>query len=318
MLRRYASVFVILAVAAAVVLTGCGRSGGGSSSSIAEINGKKITSNDLVNYMSRNPMTKEQVSAALSQMLDEELVLSLAAEKKVTPTDEQVNARLAPIKKAEDLDAYLKESGLTLDEYKHRLMIEQARINLAETTLKTKIKDEDVKKEYDQRKNTAFSIPERVKMEAVIFPNKAAADSAVKKLSSGSSIQQVADEAGLKVEHQAIPKQGTGLPEQITKPLFSTPKGKPTKPISLGGMTGSEQWLVMVPGDKMPAVKITLEEAKPLIYAQLVMKSAIASGDYNKMLENARKDAKLTISEPGLKDVEKTFKKTSPSGAALP
>lgn len=301
-------------MAAAVVLSGCGRSGGGSSS-LAEINGNKITSDELVKFMSNNPMSKDQVSSSLSQMLDEELILSLAAEKKVTPTDEQVNARLAPIKKVEDLDEYLKESGLTLDEYKHRLMIEQAKINLAETTLKNKIKDEDIKKEYDQKKNTAFSIPERVKADIVIFQSKAAADSAVKKIASGTTIQKVAAEDGLKVEHQAIPKEGTGLPEEITTALFGTQKGKPTKPISIGGMGSSEQWLVMVPGDNVPAVKITFEEAKPLIHGQLVMKDAT---DYNKMLEKARKDAKLTISEPALKDVERTFRKISASGEAMP
>jgi len=198
-------------------------------------------------------------------------------------------------------------------EYKSYMKIDQARINLAETTLKNKIKDEDIKKEYEQNKDTEFTIPERIKMDSVIFPNKDAVDNASKKLASGKSLQKVADEAGLTVEHQTIPKTGTPLPDDLIKMIFETEKGKATKPIPLGS---SEQWLIIVPGEKIPEVKITLEEAKPVLRAELIMRSA--SEDLQKMIDKARKDAKLTVIMPELKDVEKSFKNPEPAGNMMP
>lgn len=309
-MRKYIVVFAIAAITAALVLAGC--NSGGGSSSVAEINGKKITSDDIVKFMSRGLMGQHQVSGVLTQLLEEELVLDLAAEKKVTPTDTQIDQRLNYVKRVAGLDEFLENSGLTMDDYKHQLKIDQARINLAETTMKDKIKDEDVKKEYNQNKDTEFAISERIKMDAIILPNKATADDASKKLASGASLQKVADEAGLKVEHRTIPKTGTPLPDDLIKALFETEKGKATKPISVGGMPGSEQWIIMVPGDKIPEVIITLEEAKPVIHAELVMRSA--SDDLRKMIEKAGKDAKLTVTMPALKDVEKSFKKPEPTG----
>jgi len=104
-LKKHIVILAIAAITAALILAGC-NSGG---SSLAEINGKKVTSDDVVKYMSRNPMANAQISSALTQLLEEELILNLAKEKKVMPTDTQIDQRLNYIKKIADLDEYLKK-----------------------------------------------------------------------------------------------------------------------------------------------------------------------------------------------------------------
>jgi parvulin-like peptidyl-prolyl isomerase len=287
-----------------MALVGCGKSGG----SVAEINGEKVTCQEFANAVGRSPMGAQ----ALTQLLDNKLMLSMAKEKGVEPTDEQVNQRIEFLKKTQDLESQIKDSGMTMDDVKSQLKIQQAQINLAEQATKDKISDKDVKNAYDSQKQ-AFDIPERVRVDMLMLPTKQAADKAEKDLKGGATLDKVAKDSGTEVRHFPIPKNSPGIPPELAKAAFDTPKGKISPPISMPSpMGGGEQWLILKPGDTIPAVKVSFDEAKPLILGELATAKAGQDPDYQKKLTEARKKAKVTVSVPSMKHVEKDFASPQP------
>lgn len=298
---------VTAAAVAAALFAGCGRRGG---TVLAEINGEKITGDDFVKYVSGMDMATK----VLKQMLDDRLVLAMAKEKGVAPTDEQVNQRLSLLRKTQDLDAQLKESGRTLDDLKEQFRVQQAYINLAEQAMKDKITDEDVKSAYEARKPLLYDVGDGVRTDYIRFTTEDAAKKAAKEIQGGATLEKVAEDAGVDhgpILHEVIRKTVPGLPPELVKAVFEVPKGKVSPPIKIVLPFG-EQWLIVRPGDRLPPVKVSFDEAKAVIRGELAVQKASLDSDYQKKMDEARRKAKITIFQPSLKRAEKEFRSPSP------
>jgi foldase protein PrsA len=279
----------------AAALAGCGRG------TVAEISGKKISRAEFAKYLQKQGGTR-----LLNQMLDDRLALTMAQDKGVEPTDEQVELQLKSLKNVMDLDEEMKQRGLTLEDVKDQLRVAQARQNLALQAMGKQISDEEVSKSY---KPQVYDVPERMRVELIGFPTKDAADKASNKIKGGATLEQVGDDT--EIDHgpllrRLIPKSGPGVPPGLAKVAFDTPKNQVSKPIEVSVPT-RKAWIILRPEDRIPAVKMSLAEVKPLIRGQLALDKANQDAEYQKQLREARRVAKVKVFDPALKQVEKDF-----------
>lgn len=300
-MKRYLWVVaLVVAIAVVAVLAGCGRG------SIAEVNGKTITRDDFYNYMQARAG-----SQLLQQMLDDRLTLAMAEERGVAPTQEQVDKQFETFKKMADLDQVMKDRGLTPEQVKEELKVMVARQNMAEKAIGDKITDKEVREAYESQKAMRYDQPERVRAEIISFPNKEAADDAAKQIEDGATLEKIAEGDGehSQIINQTIPKNGPGMPAELVKAAFDTSKGKTSKPVKLSfGGPGQEQWIILRAGERVPATKISFDEAEPMVRGELAMMKSNQDPDYQKQLREARKEAKIKVLVPSLKQVEKNFK----------
>jgi parvulin-like peptidyl-prolyl isomerase len=319
-MKKYALMAAALVMIAALLIAGCShKSGGSSTSGVAEINGQTITFEDFAKQISQDQMMAQFVGQALSKMLEDRLVVSLAEKNGVPPTDEQINQRIDLLKKTADLDSQLKQAGLSMDDVKAQIKLQQARINLAEKLVQTKVTDDEVKAQYDRSKSVLYDMPERMRVQMMVFSGKAAADKASKDLEGGATMEKIGEtqtQDHSAVLTQVIPKSGPGLPPDIAKAAFDTPQGKTSKPVVIPspqtpGQTTKQpdRYLIMKPLEKLPPVKVSEQEAAPIIRGQMYLQKSATDKDFEKAMNDARRDAKITVNMPQFKQVAVEFHK---------
>ena len=314
-MKKYALLAVAAVMIVALVIAGCGKK---EATGVAEINGKSISYEEFAKQMSQTPGAAQ----ALTQMLEDKMILDLAENNKVPPTDKQINTWVDFLKKiTPDLETELKEQGGSMDDLKDRFKIQWAKANLAEKVAKEKVSEEDIKIQYEQSKE-AFQMPERMKVQFVEFLTKAAADKAAKEVTTLDALKKAGAEQTAehsKVGSAVVPKTGRGVEPSLSKAAFDTPIGKVSKPIKrTGGMMRQESYIVMSPEKKIPALTISEKDAEPVIRFQLNLQKAASDPEFEKMIEKGRKDAKVTIKMPQLKQAEKDFKNPPPPSMGMP
>ena len=126
----------------------------------------------------------------IMRIIDERLLLQLAAEQKVSPVDAEVDEEFAyRLKQDPKLNENLVSSGLNTEVYKYRL-----RLELAEFKLQTQgitITDQEVEKHYKDNP-TRFTIPKGYKLRGIAVGAAAYKDAVVKELASGKKFDEVA------------------------------------------------------------------------------------------------------------------------------
>ena len=239
---------LLFAIFVGIVLTttiiGCGPG------VVATINGTKITRQEYYNRLERLPVPAagnkqaEAGAVILQRLIDEELVLRLAEKEKVSPTDRQVEERLAQVKKRPNFAANLKTAGLTLDQFKQMLRVEQAAFNLQ--TKGVELSDKDVRDAYEQNKSTQFTVPAHSFVAGIFAKSKADADKALglldkKNIPFATVASMVSGDPnsranGGRLEKPIVENDET-LPKSIRDLVLGTPVGKHTKPIPGGNGT---------------------------------------------------------------------------------
>lgn len=125
----------------------------------------------------------------LEQLITEKLVLQLAKQKGVLPTDADIDAEIASA--TADDPKYLEKwttQGRTKEE-----LVQQLRVNLAQFRLATRgitITDAEVDQFYNANP-TLFTVPKQVDLKILAVNTKELADSADKDLAAGKSFEDV-------------------------------------------------------------------------------------------------------------------------------
>ena len=163
MQRMRISVVALLALAVVLsTLVGCGRRG------LINVNGEKIAKEEFYARLERVPVQtargkKMAGQYVIEQMIAERLMQQLAEEKGVEPTEEQITKKIDLVKKQSggDIRKILAQRGITMEDMKRQLTVEQSMVNVI--TKGVKVPEADIKKAYEdalQVENSIFKRPE--------------------------------------------------------------------------------------------------------------------------------------------------------------
>jgi parvulin-like peptidyl-prolyl isomerase len=191
-----------LAMASASLITGCG----GAKKIVAHVNQDSITEDEYneraanvnlanlaASYQVRGPI-KAGEFAIMNLVLDK-LVLQLGAEKKIIPTDAQINAYVAFAKKNVQHPQFAALTVMPADPFRTdaewRRDAKLALVRRAIAMAPLKITDADVKKTYDESK-TSLTPPDVYHLRLIDTSSPQKAQTALDMLKSGVSFETVA------------------------------------------------------------------------------------------------------------------------------
>lgn len=293
----------ILAAAAALALSGCGKS------SFVTVNNAKITKDEFYSRLERLPVDGKPAGITLlDKMIDEKIVEQLAKEKKVEPTEKQIQAKIDFQKKDGNLKTILKDRALTLDEYKKELYTQQAFINIV--TKGVNIPDKEAKDYYDRNKATVYTRPETIQIGAIICKTKDKIGKAQTELNNGTEFSTVAtnlsDDPGTKAsggELGIVWKGRQGVPPVITDTAFKLKVGNVSAPVQIG-----PQWVILKAIDRKPQVVFKYDDVKDQIIEGLKFAKGQEKTDVVSMIKKARDNAKIGIKADQYKMLGKSDK----------
>lgn len=163
---------------------------GGDQEAVATVNGENVTRQQLNDYM------LDQVGKqALNVMIQDTLINQEVAKAGVTITDADVEAELESFKKGfpseNEFTMYMMQNGLALENLKDQLEANLKITKVLEPTIT--IKDEDIKKYYDENKDS-FATPEQVQASHILVDKKEDAEAILKQLKDGADFATIAKE----------------------------------------------------------------------------------------------------------------------------
>lgn len=281
---------VFLAVVAGAVLAafvvGCGRS------AIATVNGRKITRQEYYNRLERlpysDPISGRQMEAGafiLDQLIGEELVLRYADEKKVAPSEKDVNARMAFGQKQPGFAGFLRKSGITRDQFRERMRVEQAVFNLQ--TRGVKVTDKEIEDYYNKNKATQFTEPEQAIVSAILAKNSADSAKVQQLLDKGVDFATVARTLSADARladpntRLVIAKGDRNASPAVQNLVLGTPVNKCTKPIPYG----NGAFLFFKVLKHIPEKTTKLRDAEFQIHQQLMVEKGVAKKKINLQAE---------------------------------
>lgn len=259
---------------------------------LAEVNGKAITSQDFTQEIDRlPPYLKPMVQSAegkkelLDSMIVREIILEQAKKDGVDKSKE-VADRLEDLRKRLIVETYLKKK------------VEQ----------EAKVSDDEMKKFYEQNKDR-FKSGEQVRASHILVKTEQEAKDVLAQLKSGGSFEELAkkyskDNSASKGGDLGWFSKGAMVPE-FDKAVFGLKEGE------LSGIVKTQfgYHIIKLTG-KRPAGVRPFDEVKDQIKANLL--PAKQQEIFQKMKEDLKKGAKISIKEDALKDF--TMEAAEPSG----
>lgn len=290
--------FVIAAAVIATFMVGCGRG------TVAKVNGRKITRQEYYDRLERLPyadntsgQTVEAGALILQRLITEELILKMADKEHVTPTDQQINDRVAAAVKQPGFAANMKKNGITKEQFREMMRVEQAAFNLQ--TKGVKVTQADVKKFYDDNRTTVFTTPEQAYLSGIFVNSKAEADKAMSLLKSGVEFGTVArtmskhESARLDGKLAPISRGDKGIPPAVQNIIFSTPKGKWTNPIA----SGQGGYVIFQVNQHIPKKEQKLADVQAAIRDRLMLQKGMEkNANLNEELTKFKNSSKIDVS----------------------
>jgi parvulin-like peptidyl-prolyl isomerase len=312
--RRIAeAVALIVLVAAVVTLTGCGMRG------LIRVNGEKISKDEFYQRLERVPVQTQQGPQpagryVIQQIISEKLIQQLAKEKGVPASEQQVTRKVDFIKKQNggDLRRFLGERGMTLDELKQQLALQQAIVNLY--TKSVKVSDAEVQAEYNKALNapgSGLKRPEQVMVSAVITNSKEKMDRAYAMLKKGQEFGAVAmrmsEVPGAKASQGRldwVARNDRRLPPQVSAAIFALEPGKYTQPMRV-----DKQWVLFRADQRRPAKTTALAEIKDMLREQIAMAKASKNNAFQKEMTAFAKKSDIVVNADRYKNVPDELRK---------
>ncbi|MDI6829582.1 MAG: SurA N-terminal domain-containing protein, partial [Armatimonadota bacterium] len=187
--QKRALLLVIAGLIFAAIVGGCGRT------AVAKVNGHKITRQEYYNRLERTlidtPGGQQEVGLlVLRDLINEQLLLGLAEKEHVPPTEKQVEERYNYAKKQPFFANRLRAAGVTQEQAKDLLRVQQAHFNLV--TRGVKVSDKEVREYYDKHRDTVYTQPEYALVAAIFTDDRKNADEAYALLQKGVDFGTVA------------------------------------------------------------------------------------------------------------------------------
>jgi hypothetical protein len=329
-------------VVPAALLMGCG----GGKKTAATINGETITEDEfydrtlnvtapelVVPYQMRQPMKAGEY--ALQSLVFEKLMSQLAKEKKVYPTDAEINEYIPFAKKyAPQVTFVMPDASRTEAGWRRDARIALIRRNLAKAPLK--ISEDEIKKSYDSLQKQ-LTPPDQYHMRMIDVTSQAKANTALETLKKGVAFETVA--LTQSEDPMSKPKGGeigtvpsTQIPAKLLDAIKDLKPGEYTKQaveVSQNSqqnppganIPGGKHFLLAQLIEKKPGTPVSFEEAKPICLFDLINKKdpnafARVSEDIEKYKEKAKIDIKIKGYERLLDKKPRPAAGAPPLGAA--
>ncbi len=289
--------FIVAAAIISTFMVGCGRG------VVAKVNGRKITRQEYYDRLERLPyadnttgQTMEAGALVLQRLVTEELILRMADKQRCAPTDEQINARIATAMKQPGFAANMKKNGITKEQFREMMRVEQAAFNLQ--TRGVKVTQDDVKAFYDQNKATVFTTPEQAYLAGIFLNSKAEADKAISLLKSnvefGTVARTMSRHPSARVDGKLAPisRGDRGIPPAIQDIIFATPKGKWTNPIA----SGQGGYVIFQILNHIPAKEQKLPDVQNAIRDRLMLQKGMQkNANLNEELTKYKDTSKIDV-----------------------
>lgn len=237
---------------------------------------------------------------ALRQLIDERLLLQVAKEKNVLPREEAVSKALQDrIKEQPDLLPTLGKIGISELDLKHQIRVELAEFNLA--TLSITVTDQEVEKHYADNPSL-FTVPRRYKLRLIAVPegDKAAVDADI---AAGKPFAEIAKSRS----KDPSSERGGDMP-LLPESQFSELVRLALSKVKVGGTSdwirGETGWFRFYVEDIKAAEKRPLDVAlKEQVRRSMMLDRGRSRNNVEKMLNDARSKAMITVAQPGLEDM---------------
>ena len=274
----------------------------------ATINGEILSKNDFYTNLENYPVRTQTGSIpagtqVAESMINDALILQYAKKNEVSATDAQINAKLGFItKQYGNIDFFLMQSGMTLDEFKHKLAVEQSFVNVL--TKGINITDANVKSKYDEllkAPKSQFKAPDEANIAFIVTSDANKAQKAYAKLKTGADFNKTAaqfsDDPSAKSGKNIsgwVNSATEGFPADVFKAAYKLEKGKYTTAIK----TTDKKWYIVKLLDKKAGKVTPLDDVKELLKEQLAMEKAGSNPKVMEGLQEFIKTAAITMSSP--------------------
>lgn len=320
------------ALAVAIIVVGCGggKNPASESKNLVIVNGQSISMADYYEFLEVKNTVNVRVQGqtaslpvaeplgfqALQDLVQRQLLLQMAADEGVLPTDKDVLDEIEFKKKINpNFVRELQARGMTLRQIKFAVLAD-----LAQERLLTKgitVTDEEAKKYVEENKKQ-FTEPERYDMLWIVVKDDAAKAKIDQEIKAGTNFGQLAMQYS--IDPQA--KQSTGrfpngvieqLPEQLQTVLRKTSEGASSDWVKV-----ESNWAKFYIEKKNPAKPVVMDEAKmTLLKRQMAMQRGARANDLTKRLADKLKEAKVEVKYSDLKSPwEKLMERIKDAAAA--
>lgn len=320
-------VTIVALMVVVLALAGCGRKG------LVNVNGEKVAKDEFYGRLERVPVqtvkggktvTVPAGQYVVEQIITERLLTQLAKKENVAPTEKQLDKKLAYLKKNGNFAAQLRQSGVTEQEWKRQMTLQQSVVNVL--TKGTKVTDAELKQAYEaeiKKVPSPFVRPEACHIAVIIAKSPEKIQKAYKLLEDGQDFGSVALQ--LSEDKNTAPYQGqvgwlsmdmSVVPMPIRVAAFACPVGKYSKPFNVQDKN-DKAWVILKVDQKRRKTVQSFADVKDLIREQI----AIAKSDrkpFNKSVQDFIADSKIVVNAERYSKVPEMMKKNAAVPANLP
>ena len=306
-MNAYRVTAAVMAAGFSFLLAACSS----NSSTVATVNGQKITKADFDKKLESSPAGR----GVLNQMIQGDLIDQYAKDNNINPTDAQVNAEVDKVKARYpngQFEQIVRQQGLS-DADLHNIFREQLILQQAVTKNVPPITDAQIKAYFD-RNHAMLDKPEQVRARHILVPDLKTADLVESKLKTGGDFaalaKQYSTDPASKDKGGELGWFGHG---QMVKPFdeaaFSMKPGQISQPVK-----SPFGYHIIQLEEKRPPVKATLAGSKDQIKTMLeqqAMQSQIPA-----FLQSLHAKANITVSDPRYSELANAPLPPAPASAS--
>ena len=288
---------------------------------VAVVNGEEIKGGEYYHRMEYLPGVGKRMGSAYSelppgfltieQLITDHLVLQLAKEKGVLPTDMEVEAEYRVRKDdTPNLDTLWTATGQSLDDLRYQIRLDVAKFKIQ--TFGITITNQEIDTFYKEHP-TEFTIPKRYQLRVIVVGTAADRDAVDKALAAGTKFPDVASQYSMDVSKTGGGEYGT-VPETALAATFKNA----VDATKIGATTS---WITSAPqgGGDPSYIKFLVEDVKkqeliPLddkirrqTRRRLMMDRGAVKNNIEQEMKAMRLKAKIDIKQPEFRDAYKKF-----------
>ena len=288
---------------------------GQGTDTVATINGEVLNSQTYYRRMEYLPGLGRRTStgqfieimpaiATLDALVTETLILQIAKAKGLTPTETEIDQEVSyQLRGNPNYVTSWQSVGRTMAELRQMIKVERAQFKIQ--TEGILVTETDIQRNYDAAKPSRFTIPPRVKLRIIIVHNDAAKTSVDSGLKAGKTFEAMAS------EFSTDPSKAIGgdfgvvpfdlLGEEVKTAIKTLKKGDRTDWIGKDSVFAKFQVDTLLPQAVIPLDAKIKEDLR----REMMMLKGSGKVDMNKLIREARLNAKITVTSP---EIDKAYK----------